>query len=126
MVQVGLLVIIITSMVIGAVSGMALEGVFGELPLAILTGFLGVIASCVVLNLKIKRLQKSAGEDVGIPAMIIGLSVFATLIGGFAAHEITRDLTLRSSMMGAISGLLSAILMILLIVSYRSGPRVHL
>jgi len=105
---------------------MALEGVFGELPLAILTGFLAIIASCVVLNLVMKRLQKSAQNAVGIPAMIIVFSIFATLIGGFAAHEITRDLTLRSSMMGAISGLLSAILMILLILSHRSGPRVNL
>ena len=122
MAEANVIVVLLVSTIVGGIVGVALGDVLSGLSLAVAAGFLGVIAAAIARNNVMTRWNKAGPDDSGIPMVIIVFSVVASLAGSMTAMEITRDLTLRSGMIGILAGLISSVLMCMLMVTYHMNP----
>jgi hypothetical protein len=118
MLQAALLVILIVSVVVGGISGLALGGIMGGLPLALAASLLSLAAAWIAHELFVNR----GAVRPRRPMRVIAFSVVTSLIGSLSAIELTRDLALRPGMTGAIAGLLAAVMMIMLLICYGWRP----
>ncbi|HKD48168.1 MAG TPA: hypothetical protein VKB67_10825 [Rhizomicrobium sp.] len=122
MLQAALLIILIVSVVVGAVSGLVLGGVLGGLPLAVAASLLSLAAAWMAHKAFVNRVSKVGAIRRGVPMLVVVFSIIASLIGSSSATEMTRDLALRPGMTGAIAGLLSAVMMVMLTMCYGWRP----
>jgi hypothetical protein len=122
-VSAGLLIVIIVSIIVGGLTGMALGSLLSGTVLAIIAGFLAVIASVAVRNLLMVRGAGAGPDDSGLPGLIIVFAIIASLAGSLSAEEITEHLLhLSQGMRGALAGLLSGVLMAMLMITYHMNP----
>src|SRR5215467_9225964 len=122
-VSASLLVVIIVSIIVGGLTGIALGNVLSGTALAIVAGFLAVIASVAVRNLLMVRGAGAGPDESGLPGLVIVFAIVASLAGSLSAEEITEKVVdLSQGMRGALAGLLSAILMAMLMITYRMNP----
>jgi len=123
MISTSLLVVLIVSIIVGGATGMVLDGVLSGTALAIVAGFLAVIAAAFARNMIVHRGIGVGPDDSSLPAVIITYAVVASLAGSLAAAEIVEtELHLPNSMLGVFSGLFSGILMALLMLTYHMNP----
>lgn len=123
MVSASVLIVLFVSTLVGAIIGVVLGSALMGPSLAIVCGFLGVIAAAIARNYIMTRAAISGPDDSGIPMLIVVFSAVASLAGSLTAFEITREFeTLRSGIIGALAGLLSASLMSMLMVAYHMNP----
>jgi drug/metabolite transporter (DMT)-like permease len=104
---------------------MALNGIVGDLYLAVLAGFIATIVAAVVCNTIMVKVS-GAGPDVSrIPTVVIVFAAIASLAGSSAALEVASHSHHQMSSavwIGALAGLFSSILMGFLMVAYLMKP----
>ena len=121
-----LLVVTLVATAMGALTGLALEGVAHPVAIAILAGLVGTVVAGLVRNTLLISAWGAAGiEDVGTPSVVISCAAVASLAGSLSAVQIMSASVAPDwpPLTGALAGLLSAGLMGLLIVTYRMQPR---
>ena len=123
MTSASILVVLIVAIMIGGITGMVLGGSVSVFVLVLAAGFLGVIAAAIARNYVLVRMAGSGPDDSGIPGVIVIFSAVASIAGSLAAEDIGESiLQLSPAMLGAFAGLLSAVLMVMLMVTYHMNP----
>ena len=123
MTSANLLIVIIVGAVVGALTGLALNGLLEDLYLAVAAGFLGTIIAGIARNTIMVRLGMGSDES-RVPVLVLVYSAVASLAGSAAADEIVRAGQMASSAvwLGTLAGLFSAILMAMLMITYHMNP----
>jgi hypothetical protein len=124
MTSASLLVVIIVGTIVGALTGLATGVDIGPLWLAILSGFFATIISAIARNVIIAR-GAGAGEDTSrTPVLVIVYGAVASLAGSALGVEVARLAGLGTSgtLIGALAGLFSVILMAMLLITYHAHP----
>jgi hypothetical protein len=120
-----LIVIILVASAVGAIVG-GILGQFGldVVPLAIVSGFIATIVAVVVRNELLNRLSGAGPDDFRIPMVVAVFAIIASLAGSLAGKEILDDVggTYSAVWTGTVAGLVSAILMSLLMITYHMYP----
>ena len=123
MTSASILIVLIVATVVGALTGMVLGDSVSVFALGLAAGFLGVIAAAIVRNYVLVRVASAGPDDSGIPGLVVIFSLVSSIAGSLAAEEIgERVLHLSTAMLGAFAGLLSAVLMSMLMVTYHMNP----
>lgn len=131
-----LLVVMLVSVLVGALTGLLLDGAVSPLLVAVSAGFVGTVAAGIVRNWLLVRAWSAAGvEDTGTPVIVLVYAAVASLAGSLAAERVVRLLSeipglvvpaqvgdLPGIVLGGFAGLLSALLFGLLIITYRMNP----
>ncbi|HXG79432.1 MAG TPA: hypothetical protein VNJ31_08865 [Methyloceanibacter sp.] len=131
-----LIVVLLVSVVIGALTGLLFDRLVNPLLVAIAAGLAGTVAAGVARNQLLARAWAAAGiEDTGTPIRVTVYAAVASLAGSLAAERLVRLLSeapglvvhaqvgdVPGIVLGAFAGLLSSVLFGLLIVTYRIMP----
>ena len=96
----------------------------GTRVLAIVAGFTAtIVASIARYKVFFLRRRKDV-DEARIPMVVVVNAAIASIAGSLAAHDLMGIASdqISPSLMSAIAGLLSAILMALLMITYHSSP----
>jgi hypothetical protein len=121
-----LIVLMLVAMIIGAVVGLLL-GAFlppGSRFIAIPAGFIATVVASIA-RYKFPGLGARAGVDEArIPRVLVVNAAIASIAGSLAAHDLMGFVGAQTSpaLLGALAGLLSAVLMALLMITYHANP----
>jgi len=120
-----LMIIILVAAAVGAVVGGLLDQLgMDHALLAIISGFVAIVAAGVVRHVMI-RVVWGAGPDVTrIPGVVIVFALVSSLAGSLASHDLLHDFreTHSGIWMGTLAGLLSAVIMAMLMITYYMNP----
>jgi hypothetical protein len=122
MTSANILIVMIVGLVVGALCGVVLNGMVGDLYLAIIAGFIATILGAIARN---AIMFYGSGDVSRIPLIVTVFAAVASLGGSAAAVELaTHSHNLMSTpvWIGALAGLFSAILMAMLMVTYEMKP----
>jgi len=124
MTSASLLIVLLVGTVVGAVTGLAVGTALGGLSLAVLAGFLGVIAGVVARNFIVKRGVGVGPDDSRTPLVVIVFGAVASLAASTAALELAKrsDLAVSPVWIGTLAGLFASILMAMLMITYHTNP----
>ena len=124
MTSASLLIVLIVGTAVGALTGLAVGPSLGALSVAILAGFLGTTAGAVVRNFIIARGAGVGPDDSRTPLLVIVYAVIASLAASAAAVELAQRSDLGDSRIwvGTLAGLIAAILMSMLMITYHTKP----
>jgi hypothetical protein len=119
-----LLVVFLVATGIGAVTGLALDSAVTPVAVALVAGFLGTVVAGIVRNTLLVRAWGVAGvEDTGTPLVVIVYAAVASLAGSLAGYHIAWQTAMMGPVLiGSLAGALSAVLLGLLMVTYRMSP----
>lgn len=119
-----LLVVLLVSTALGALTGLLLDGHLSPLLVAALAGLAGTIGAAIIRNTLLVDAWGAAGiEDPGTPAIVVTYAAIASLAGSLAADRLGLLIGwMPAIVLGSLSGLLSAVLFGLLMVTYRINP----
>jgi hypothetical protein len=139
MTSLNLLIVLIVSTVVGALTGLTLGGVVDNLYLALIAGILATTIAGIVRNTIMTRvgpepelegmpqlgmpqlmiIYSAVAIDRSIPLQVIAYAAIASLAGSMAAVQIaTRSELTSSVLIGTLAGLFSGILMAMLLLAY--------
>lgn len=120
-----IIVLILVAAAIGAIVGLVLEGVLpqGNRVLAIVAGFIAVIVASIA-RYKVVFLGAGQGVDeTRVPMVLVVNAAIASIAGSLAAHDLWGFGGLSGAgVLGALAGLLSAVLMAMLMITYHTNP----
>ena len=124
MTSASLLIVLIVGTAVGALTGLAIGTSLGGLSVAILAGFLGTMAGAIVRNFIIARGAGVGPDDSRTPLLVIVYAVIASLAASAAAVELAQRSDLGDSQIwiGTLAGLIAAILMSMLMITYHTKP----
>jgi hypothetical protein len=125
MTSASLLIVLIVGTAVGALTGLAAGGFsLGELTVALLAGFLGTTIGAMVRNFIIARGAGVGPDDSRTPLLVVIYAVIASLAASSAAVELAQRSDLGDSRIwvGTLSGLIAAILMSMLLITYHTKP----
>jgi hypothetical protein len=124
MTSASLLIVLIVGTAVGALTGLAIGTSLGGLSVAILAGFLGTTAGAIVRNFIIARGAGVGPDDSRTPLLVIIYAVIASLAASAAAVELAQRSDLGDSQIwiGTLAGLIAAILMSMLLITYHTKP----
>jgi len=125
MISANILIVLVVGLVVGALTGVVLNGMVGDLSLAIIAGFAAAIIGAIARN-TIMGFGSGAGLDVSrIPLIAAIYAAVASLGGSSVALEIathSHDLMSTAVWIGALAGLFSTILVTMLMLTYEMKP----
>jgi hypothetical protein len=120
-----LLILIVVAIAIGAGVGLLLgEALPGTRSIAIAAGFLATIIASIA-RYKLVFLGAQRGPDEArIPMVLVVNAAIASIAGSLAAHDLMGFVSAQTSpaLLGALAGLISAVLMAMLMITYHSNP----
>ena len=120
-----IIVLVIVAMAIGAAVGLALGSVegIGTRTLAIAAGFIATIIASIA-RYKVVFLGAGAGpDDTRVPMVLLVNAAIASIAGSLAAHDLYSIVGVTGyGVLGALAGLLSAVLMAMLMITYHTNP----
>lgn len=120
-----IIVLVLVAAAIGAIVGLLLGGVdgFGTRTIAIAAGFIATIVASIA-RYKVVFLGAGAGADESrIPMVLVVNAAIASIAGSLAAHDLYSVVGVTGyGMLGALAGLLSAVLMAMLMITYHMNP----
>lgn len=120
-----IIVLILVAAAIGAIVGLGLGGVegLGSRTIAIAAGFIAVLVASVA-RYKVVFLGAGQGADESrVPMVLVVNAAIASIAGSLAAHDLYAIVGVTGyGMLGALAGLLSAVLMAMLMVTYHANP----
>ena len=120
-----LIVLIVVATAIGGGVGMLLGGALpGTRAIAVTAGFLATIVASIA-RYKLVFLGAHAGPDEArIPMVLVVNAAIASIAGSLAAHDLMGFVGAETSvaLLGALAGLVSAILMAMLMITYHTNP----
>ena len=120
-----LIVVILTGAAIGAVTGGIIGTSLTTAPLAVVSGFIATIVAVAVCNGLLNRFSGAGPDDTRIPMVVAVFSIIASIAGSLASKELLDQIGGEWSpvWIGTLAGLSSAILMALLMITYRMHPQ---
>ena len=125
MTSASLLIVLLVGTAVGALTGLA-AGSFslGALTVALLAGFLGTTIGAMVRNFILARGAGVGPDDSRTPLLVVIYAVIASLAASAAAVELAQRSDLGDSRIwvGTLSGLIAAILMSMLLITYHTKP----
>jgi hypothetical protein len=120
-----LIILVLVACAIGAAVGLLLGGALPNTrSIAIAAGFTATIVASIA-RYKLVFLGARAGADEArIPMVLVVNAAIASIAGSLAAHDLMGFVGADTSppVLGALAGLLSAVLMALLMITYHSNP----
>ncbi len=120
-----IIVLILVAAAIGAIVGLGLGGVegLGSRTIAIAAGFIATIVASIA-RYKVVFLGAGAGVDESrVPMVLVVNAAIASIAGSLAAHDLYSVVGVTGyGMLGALAGLLSAVLMAMLMITYHANP----
>jgi len=120
-----LIILVVVACAIGAGVGLLLSGVLPNTRvIAIAAGFTATVFASVA-RYKLVFLGAHAGADESrIPMVLVVNAAIASIAGSLAAHDLMGFAGAQTSpsILGAVAGLLSAVLMAMLMITYHSNP----
>jgi hypothetical protein len=123
-VSAGIIVLILVAAAIGAIVAMILQNTgLGLRTIAVISGFVATVAASIA-RYKVVFLGAGKGpDDSRIPSVVLIYAAIASIAGSLAAHDLHRTFNgdLSTIILGALAGLLSAILMAMLMVTYHTN-----
>jgi hypothetical protein len=125
MTSASLLIVLMVGTAVGALTGLAAGGFsLGALTVALLAGFLGTTIGAMVRNFILARAAGIGPDDSRTPLLVIIYAVIASLAASAAAVELAQRSDLGDSRIwvGTLSGLIAAILMSMLLITYHTKP----
>jgi hypothetical protein len=125
-VSASLIILIIVAAVIGAVVALILQGAgLSTRAIAIISGFIATIVASIA-RYKILFLGAGRGpDDSRIPSVVVTYAAIASIAGSLAGHDLYRYMheEVGIAFLGALAGLLSAILMAMLMITYHMNSQ---
>ncbi len=125
MTSASLLIVLLVGTAVGALTGLA-AGSFslGALTVALLAGFLGTTIGAAVRNFILARSAGIGPDDSRTPLLVVIYAVIASLAASAAAVELAQRSDLGDSRIwvGTLAGLIAAILMSMLLITYHTKP----
>ncbi|MDQ8699506.1 hypothetical protein [Hyphomicrobium sp. LHD-15] len=119
-----IIVLVLIATAIGALIGLALDGVLpGTRSLAITAGLTATIIASIA-RYKIVFLGAGKGVDESkVPGVLVVNAAIASIAGSLAAHDLAGLVASPPSsvLVGTFAGLLSAVLMALLMITYHTN-----
>jgi hypothetical protein len=116
-------IVLAIGLAVGALCGVVLNGLVGDLALAIIAGFIATIIGAIITNVFMVKL---GGRDVPrTPLVVTVFAAVASLGGSAVAVEIashSHHLMSTPVWIGALAGLFSVILMTILMITYEKKP----
>ena len=125
MTSASLLIVLMVGTAVGALTGLAAGGFsLGALTVALLAGFLGTTLGAIVRDFIIARGAGLGPSDSRTPMLVVIYAVIASLAASAAAVELAQRSDLGDSRIwvGTLSGLIAAILMSMLLITYHTKP----
>ena len=121
-----LVIVTLVAIIIGAVIGLLLGGFLppGSRLIAIPAGFIATVVASIA-RYKLVALTIRAGVDEArIPTVLVVNAAIASIAGSLAAHDLMGFVGAQTSpaLLGALAGLLSAVLTALLMITYHTHP----
>lgn len=120
-----IIALVLIATAIGALVAVALDGVLppGNRLLAILAGFVAVVIASIA-RYKIVFLGAGQGPDESrVPTVLLVNAAIASIAGSLAAHDLWGFSGMAGvGVLGALAGLLSAVLMAMLMITYHKNP----
>lgn len=124
MTSASLLIVLLIGTIVGALTGLALGGSVGELPLTILAGLLGTIIAAFARNMTMVRGPGVGPDDSRTPLLVIVYSAIASLAGSSTAIEVARLSGVSApAWLGTLAGLFSSILLAMLMITCHTDPK---
>lgn len=126
LISTGIVLTVITGGVVGAASGLILDDFIVSKPvLAILAGFLAVLAGTVVRHFTIFASIRGAGPGPGrliIPGIVLVNAAIAAIGGGLTGYFVSLSVLNPppSAWIGCLAGVLASVIMELLMIGYRA------
>lgn len=121
-----LIVVILVATAVGALTGLALDGVVVDTRLlAIIAGFLATIVATVVRYKLLYKLSGMGVDESRIPNVLATFAAIASVAGSLAAHDLVVGAIIGEPspvFYGMLAGLFSALLMALLMITYHNNP----
>ncbi len=118
-----IIILLLIATAVGALVGLFLGGtVTGSRTLAITAGLIATLVASVA---RYKAVFLGAGvgpDDSKVPGVVVVNAAIASIAGSLAAHDIANHIATPPSavLLGTFAGLLSAVLLALLMVTYHS------
>jgi hypothetical protein len=120
-----IIVLILVAAAIGAIVGLGLGGIegLGSRTIAIAAGFVATIVASIA-RYKVVFLGAGQGADESrVPMVLVVNAAIASIAGSLAAHDLYAVVGVTGyGMLGALAGLLSAVLMAMLMITYHMNP----
>lgn len=125
-ISMSIIVLVLIATAIGALVGLALDGVLpGTRTLAITAGLIATVIASIA-RYKLVFLGAGVGVDEKkVPVVLIVNAAIASIAGSLAAHDLAGLIASPPSsvIVGTFAGLLSSVLMALLMITYHNNPR---
>jgi hypothetical protein len=123
-ISMSVIILVLIATGIGAFVGLALDGVLpGTRQLAIIAGLVATVIASIA-RYKIVFLGAGAGVDERrVPMVLVVNAAIASIAGSLAAHDLAGIIAdpPSSVIIGAFAGLLSAVLMAMLMITYHTN-----
>ncbi len=124
-ISMSIVILVLIATGIGALVGLALgDSVTDTRTLAIAAGLIATVVASIA-RYKIVFLGAGVGVDeTKVPMVLVVNAAIASIAGSLAAHDIARFIAdpPSSVLLGTFAGLLSAVLMAMLMVTYHANP----
>lgn len=119
-----IIILVLIATAIGAVVGLVLDGLLPDTRvLAIAAGLIATVIASIV-RYKLVFLGAGVGtDDRKVPMVLIVNAAIASIAGSLAAHDLAGIIAdpPSSVIVGAFAGLLSAVLMAMLMITYHTN-----
>ena len=129
-ISMSIIILVLIATAIGAIVGLVLDGVTpGTRSLAIVAGLVATVLASIA-RYKLVFLGAGKGVDESkVPGVLVVNAAIASIAGSLAAHDLAGLIAdpPSSVIIGTFAGLLSAVLMALLMITYHASrsPAVH-
>ena len=121
-----LVIVTLVSIIIGAVIGLLLGGFLppGSRLIAIQAGFIATVVASIARYKWVALGARVDVDEAKIPTVLVINAAIASIAGSLAAHDLMGFVGAQTSpaLLGALAGLLSAVLTALLMITYHSNP----
>lgn len=120
-----LILVLLVSTAVGAMIGAFIGSSLPLTWLALVAGVLGVLAAIFVRNTVLNRAAGIGPDDYSVPGVVSVFTLIASIAGSLAAKEVLDQwaVSVSPELLGTIAGLFSAVLMVLLMVTYYANPQ---
>lgn len=123
-ISMSIIILVLIATAIGAIVGLVLDGVLpGTRSLAIIAGLVATVLASIA-RYKIVFLGAGIGADERkVPGVLVVNAAIASIAGSLAAHDLAGLIAdpPSSVIVGTFAGLLSAVLMALLMITYHAS-----
>jgi hypothetical protein len=124
-VSASLIILIVVACVIGAGVGLLFgDAMAGTRTLAIAAGFTATIVASIARYKLVFLGARGGADESKIPMVLVINAAIASIAGSLAAHDLMSFVGAETSpaLLGALAGLLSAVLMAMLMITYHTNP----